>query len=211
MGEVSPYLFVNYVSVSQNPVEDTPAPSDIADSEESVLPSDNEKVADAVTADSVEDTAVMDSAVAPYAATKTFKEITSELTIEYCTDDKNNFKPLPSGKDVANLCGVRISTNNSNFYLKYKSTNGDQLDWLDPVYSTKSGIYDYAGLPNKPMTQLSIEVYTSGGTRIFDDYVVMYRAKVPNYPENGGWLPWVSNGWDYVMQTIAGDFPSTIA
>lgn len=59
---------------------------------------------------------------------------------------------------------------------------------------------NYAGLDETPMTNLSIEVY-EGPRRIYDNYVVMYRAMVADE-----WLDWVSNGQPPVMQTIQAQF-----
>lgn len=179
VGEISPYLLVNYVRVSRNPKEESSTSEDITERD---------------AADNMHDTIAMDNAATSHAATKTFDEITDELDVQYYSNDKQDF------------CGVRINTNSSNFYLKYKSMNAGNRSWLGYVYSTKLGENDYAGILDKPMTQLAIEVYTAGGMRIFDDYVVMYRAKVPDR----GWLNWVSNGDSEVMHTIQSEYPDEI-
>ena len=68
------------------------------------------------------------------------------------------------------------------------------------MLSTNSGTYDYAGWPGYSVTNIAIEVYDYTG-RIYDNYVVLYRAMVA-----GSWLDWVSNGNPSVMQTIKNEF-----
>ena len=62
------------------------------------------------------------------------------------------------------------------------------------------GTYMDNGASSYSVTNISIEVYDYT-RRIFDNYVVMYRAKVA-----GAWLDWVSNGNPSVMQTIKSGF-----
>lgn len=125
-GELCPYILVSYANIPQFTTEND---SEVADAVNNASPTDYTDIADNDISDVAADTVAPNDASATYAATtKTFKEITSELTIEYNTNN-------------GNLCGVRISTNNSNFYLKYRSMNVGHRDWLDYVYSTKSGIH----------------------------------------------------------------------
>ncbi len=126
-----------------------------------------------------------------------FEELFDFTQQYYVNDGWNN---LTSDITLEGIDGIRLGTTSDEYYFKYKSRNTSH-GWLDPVYSFKSGVYDYAGWPEDPMRHLAIEVYNSSGTRIYDDYVVMYRAKVA-----GDWLAWVSNGQPDVMQTIQTEF-----
>ena len=101
---------------------------------------------------------------------------------------------------VGELDGVRLLTKSKDFYLRYRSRN-EGKGWLDFVRSTDAGANDFAGWSGYPMTNLAIEVYDSNNNRIYDNYVVMYRAQVA-----GKWLDWVSNGRPDVMQSIQKQF-----
>lgn len=140
------------------------------------------------------------SAASANAASKTFKEITSELELSYFAGDTISWRNLFSTTTVDHFDGIRIRTSNSRYVLKYRSNNSD-VGWLGYVFSDHSGTYDYAGLSNRKMYNIGIEVYGAGMNRLFDDYVVMYRAKT-----DGVWLEWVSNGNPDVMKTISNEF-----
>lgn len=108
---------------------------------------------------------------------------------------------LNSSVSVDSMDGVRLQTSGKPYYLYYRSRNASH-GWLRFVSSDNSGETDYAGWHGCPMSNLEIQVYLQGGTRIFDDYVVMYRANVTGY----GWLDWVSNGTPSVMDSISRQF-----
>lgn len=129
--------------------------------------------------------------------TKTFDEITDLVGITYYLGQN---EILLNENSETQIDGVKLTSYNNEFYLKYRSKNKNK-GWLEWVYSTKNGPYDYAGWYGYAMTHLSIEVYMSNGSRIYDDYVVMYRAKV-----GGKWLNWVSNGQPDVMSTIQSEY-----
>ena len=128
----------------------------------------------------------------------TFREA-SGITQQYRATGTSTWKTLTPTTTFNGSDGILIQTSNKPYYLKYKSRDNSH-GWLDPVRSTDSGTYDYAGWPGYSVTNISIEVYNYTG-RIYDNYVVMYRAKVA-----GAWLDWVSNGNPTVMQTIKSEF-----
>ena len=109
--------------------------------------------------------------------------------------------PLTADVSVDSMDGVRLQTSGKPYYLWYRSRDASH-DWLDFVSSNDSGTNDYAGWPGYPISNLEIQVYTQGGTRVFDNYVVMYRAKVTGR----GWLDWASNGDPPVMEAIQDQF-----
>ena len=118
----------------------------------------------------------------------------------------SSFTPSLSSNNSTALDCVRIRTFNQDFYLKYRTRiiNDTTPQWLPFVVSndtnTSSSGY-YAGISNEPIYNIEIQVWTSNNTRVYDDYVVMYRAKV-----NGTWLDWVSNGNPNAMLTIKQEF-----
>ena len=127
-----------------------------------------------------------------------FREATG-IVQQYRLTGESAWRTLTPNVTFAGIDGVLLHTENKPYYLKYKSRDNNR-GWLDPVYSTDSGVYDYAGWPNYSITNIAIEVYDYTG-RIYDNYVVMYRAKVA-----GSWLDWVSNGNPNVMQTIKSEY-----
>lgn len=131
---------------------------------------------------------------------KTYEDITNVLTVKYCLEDIYSWYYLPSGTSLDHINGIWLWTGEQDFYLKYRSKNSG-AGWLPQVLSTENDWDDFAGSANGAMTNLSIEVYTMGGTRLYDDYVVMYRAKVA-----GEWLEWVSNGTPTAMETIKSEY-----
>ncbi len=114
------------------------------------------------------------------------------------------------GKDETGLTGyvegVRLQTKRGKpYYLFYRAKNPSSSygeNWLSFVFSDNNGEHDYAGLYGHPMSHLEIRVYTQGGQRIYDDFVVMYRARVTGM----GWLAWASNGQPEVMESIQAQF-----
>ena len=132
------------------------------------------------------------------ASGSTFREAAG-ITQQYRVTGSSAWKTLTPSTSFNGSDGILIQTANKPYYLKYKCKDNSH-GWLDPVRSTDSGTYDYAGWPGYSVTNISIEVYDYTG-RIYDNYVVMYRAKVA-----GAWLDWVSNGTPTVMQTIKSEF-----
>ena len=124
----------------------------------------------------------------------TFREA-SGITQQYRATGTTAWQTLMPNTTFTGADGVLLQTSNKPYYLKYKCRD-NSYGWLDPVLSINSGTYDYAGWLGYSVTNISIEVYDYT-RRIFDNYVVMYRAKVA-----GAWLDWVSNGNPSVMQTI---------
>lgn len=128
----------------------------------------------------------------------TFREA-SGITQQYRATGTTAWQTLMPNTTFTGADGVLLQTSNKPYYLKYKCRD-NSYGWLDPVLSINSGTYDYAGWLGYSATNISIEVYDYT-RRIFDNYVVMYRAKVA-----GAWLDWVSNGNPSVMQTIKSGF-----
>lgn len=129
---------------------------------------------------------------------KTFREA-SGFVQKYRVTGSSTWQPLTPSTTFSGTDGVLLQTENKPYYLKYKCRD-NYRGWLEPVISTDSGPYDYAGWPGYSITNIAIEVYDYTG-RIYDNYVVMYRAKA-----GGTWLDWVSNGNPTVMQTIKEEF-----
>lgn len=131
-------------------------------------------------------------------STNTFREAAG-ITQQYRTTGTTAWKSLTPSTSFNGSDGILLQTSNKPYYLKYKCRDNSH-GWLDPVLSTENGSYDYAGWPGYSITNISIEVYDHNGA-IYDNYVVMYRAKVA-----GAWLDWVSNGNPNVMQTIKSEY-----
>lgn len=135
-------------------------------------------------------------------SSKQFVEIT-DFVQKYMVGSSTEYN-LDSTIYLERIDGIRLDTTNteSEFYFKYCSKNTDnRTNFHSYVYSYKKGPYDYAGMYGYAMRNLEIQVFSSDGTRLFDDYVVMYRVKVA-----GEWLDWVSNGHPYVMHTIKSEY-----
>lgn len=128
----------------------------------------------------------------------TFREATG-IVQEYRKTGESVWRTLTPSATFTGIDGVFLQTENKPYYFKYQCRD-NYRGWLDPVYSTDNGPYDYAGWPNYSITNIAIEVYDYTG-RIYDNYVVMYRAKA-----GGTWLDWVSNGKPSVMQTIKNEY-----
>ena len=192
----SPYITVNYyrneaVSADDRDVDQKPA-GDNADGGKF------EEVASTVI--TVDDTDATDDGADSLTEASTqsseFSYASYGITRSYRADN-SLWKIIPNNSDIGHTDGVRILTTNKPYYFKYKARVTDN-GWQAPVLSTDTEAY--AGLTGHYITNLAIEVY-EGGRRIYDNYVVMYRAKVA-----GEWLDWVSNGTPAVMQTIKEDF-----
>ena len=127
----------------------------------------------------------------------TFEEITG-VTKEYYNGT--------SWQTISNLAGVsdriegvKLQTSNQPYYFVYRSRSNER-GWEDYVSSNNSGPYDFAGYFGYAMTNLEIQVF-EGNDRIYDNYVIMFRAKVA-----GEWLDWVSNGSAEIMSTIKSEY-----
>ncbi len=209
--DLQPYVLVSYINIDQeetvspeDPPEETPTEEENDEGLQKWENVDNILIGeDPEASDTAEES--IDQAggsMRTPEADREFSEING-ITMQYCVGSADTWTSF--SKTTGNLDqidGIKLQTTSQEFYLKYYSKNvGVSSSILTPVYSTKSGQYDYAGLYGHAMTDLSIEVYTGNGTRVFDDYVVMYRAKVA-----GNWLAWVSNGDPDVMRTIKSEF-----
>lgn len=127
--------------------------------------------------------------------TTTFNEA-GGITQQYRTSG-TAWQTLTPTTTFSSVSSIKLQTPNKPYYFKYKCRDNSH-GWLDPVLSTDAG--EYAGWPGYPITNIAIEVYDYTG-RIYDNFVVMYRAKVA-----GSWLDWVSNGNPTAMQTIKSEF-----
>lgn len=128
---------------------------------------------------------------------KTFREVT-DITQQCRLNGSSVWQSLTPSLNTNGIAGIRLVTSNKPYYFKYR-TRDNTHGWLDYVFSTNAN--DYAGWPGYSMTNVEIQVYDDSGKRIFDDYIIMYRAKVA-----GEWLDWVSNGSSDAMQTIKSEF-----
>ena len=127
--------------------------------------------------------------------TNTFTEAT-DIIQQYRTSG-TAWQALTPTTTFSSVSSIKLQTINKPYYFRYKCRD-DSHGWLDPVLSTN--VNEYAGWPGYPITNIAIEVYDYTG-RIYDNFVVMYRARV-----GGSWLDWVSNGNPSVMQTIKSKF-----
>ena len=132
-------------------------------------------------------------------AVKMYEEVTSEVIQSYRLTGTSDWYGLTASSRFSGADGILLQTEGTPYILKYKCRDGYR-GWLDPVYSTDRGEYDYAGWPGYSVTNITIDVYI-GGDAVYDRYVVMYRAMAA-----GVWLDWVSNGTADVMQTIANEY-----
>lgn len=117
-------------------------------------------------------------------------------TMSYMVNSSSNWISFSSKVEAA-MDGIKIQTDPSKgYYLNYRTMNAPNTSYYSYVTSIEN---DYAGLPGKKITRLSIEVRrTSDNSEMESGVVVMYRAKV-----DGNWLPWVSNAdpeWMYSVQ-----------
>ncbi len=197
--EFTPYIMVNYINMDAI----KSMTSDGETAEESLTNNStsefHEVASSVISIDDVNSTTTSTDTenITTIDNTKVFDEITDTVDIKYYLGEN---EIILNENSTTQIDGVKLTTNNNKFYLRYQSKNKNK-GWLPWVYSTKNGPYDYAGWYGYAMTHLSIEVYMSNGTRVYDDYVVMYRAKV-----NGAWLNWVSNGQPDVMRTIQSEY-----
>lgn len=129
----------------------------------------------------------------PVGSVKTFREA-ENITLEL----KMNGKWVTLDSTLNEKTdALKIHTIDKPYYLKYQ-TNNYTFGWVLPVSSRDEKAF--SGHSGYPINALSIEVYSSK-KRLFDDYVVMYRAKT-----DGVWLDWVSNGEPQIMECIKREY-----
>ena len=118
--------------------------------------------------------------------------LTTNIQFSYL---KNGLWNSFSGTSETSMDGIKIQTPaNSSYYLKYRTWNSGKTNWYSRVDSNTD---DYAGAPNRPIQRLQIQVYQNDGTKLTENIVVMYRARVA-----GRWLPWVSNADPEWMHSV---------
>lgn len=107
----------------------------------------------------------------------------------------NTWRSFSRGVLSSRIDGIEIHTSsNKPYYLSYRTFNEGQSSYYPAVSSTGN---DYAGYPNKAIQKLSIEVFSTSGTKMTSGVIVMYRARV-----EGRWLPWVSNADPEWMRSV---------
>lgn len=115
------------------------------------------------------------------------------VTLQYYKNGAYNTLTAQSSFD--SIDGLRLLTSSQKgYYFKYRTYNTGK-GWLGYVPSTDPG--EFAGWGGYPVEGVEIQVYDSYGVRIYNNQVVMYRAKT-----SGKWLPWVSNGTPTIMQEL---------
>lgn len=99
-------------------------------------------------------------------------------------------------KVTSAMDGIKIplSKGDKYYYLKYRTRNQGVSRFYPYVTSYQN---DFAGLKNKPVQLLQIEVYRKDGVKMTSDIVVMYRVLVDKK-----WLPWVSNANQKCMEAV---------
>ncbi len=116
----------------------------------------------------------------------------SNFTQQYRSD--STWFSLTLSVSVASMNSIKLQTSDQPYYLNYRTRNRGK-DWLSYVLSTSTA--DFAGWKGYPVTALEIQMFNSSGKRLFEKYIVMYRAKVA-----GDWLSWVSNASLDIMEEI---------
>lgn len=101
-----------------------------------------------------------------------FQRISNFLQ-QYRTD--STWLNLTSCVSVTSMNAIKFQTSNQQFYFNYRTRNRGK-GWLSYVPSTNT--IDFAGWKGYAVTGLEIQMFNSGGTRIFDNYIVMFRSKV---------------------------------
>jgi len=116
----------------------------------------------------------------------------ASLTMKYYSNKKWNL--FTTSSEAANITGLRLTTSDGGYYLKYRTLNSGKTSYYSYVNSNSTADSDYAGTGHKETTQrniqcIDIDVYsTATNTKISTGIVVMYRVRI-----SSGWLPWVSN------------------
>lgn len=96
--------------------------------------------------------------------------------------------------EATQITGLRLTTQNTEYYLKYETQNEGKSNFYSSVKSNDTSDVAYAGTGHKESRQRPIQLIRINAFRTSDDHiinseiVVMYRVK-----SNGNWLPWVSN------------------
>ena len=120
------------------------------------------------------------------------------LSMRYMVNSSTNWTAFSSKVLASPIDGIEIKTNETGYYLLYKTWNEGKTGYYPAVKSTDN---DYAGYPGKPIQKLNIKVYKNDGTQLTKDVVVMYRAYV-----DGKWQSWVSNADPEWMVSVKDQF-----
>lgn len=116
------------------------------------------------------------------------------LSMRYMANSSTNWNAFVQRVVTSPIDGIEIKTNETGYYILYKTWNEGKTGYYPAVKSTDN---DYAGSPGKPIQKLNIKVYKNDGTQLTKDVVVMYRAYV-----DGAWQPWVSNADPEYMEAV---------
>ena len=105
------------------------------------------------------------------------EEITPQFSYSYLSNGVwKNFNGRIEGS--TNIDGLRIQNKSTgSYYLQYRTQNSGVGGFYSYVKSNDTSTSAYAGSSGKAMQKLQIQPYSSSGTKLVNEIVVMWRVK----------------------------------